>query len=287
MREESRLNFKAREHTPFDLPLVFKTGGGVIFGNSGGVTEAVLRNVIHKSASDVDEVEEFSFVRGESGIREAKVNAGGKELNIAVVHGLKNAREVIKTLRENPKKYDFVEVMACPGGCIGGAGQPVYKDPAVRRTRSKVLYDNDKTLELHKPQDNLYVQQVYDKYMEGKPGTHSAHELLHAPHFNRKRITEKPFPIYKPSKEKKLGINVCFGTGCISRGSQKLLKEILGYIEAKDYKDNVGIDASFCFEKCSRGPVVKIGSQVIEKCDIAAAKTAIDEEIKKDSPAGV
>jgi NADH-quinone oxidoreductase subunit G len=262
------------------MPLGFKTGGGVIFGNSGGVMEAVLRNVIHKSA-DVDEVEEFSFVRGENGIREAKVNAGGKDLNVAIVHGLKNAREVVRELRDNPSKYDFVEVMACPGGCIGGGGQPVYKDMSVRRCRTKVLYDNDKTLELHKPQDNPYVQQVYDKYMEGSPGTHEAHRLLHSEHFNRKRLNEKPFPIYKASKEKKLGINVCFGTSCIVRGSQKLLKEILGYIETKDYKESVEIDASFCFEKCSRGPVVRIGSQVIEKCSVESAKAAIDAEIKK------
>jgi NADH-quinone oxidoreductase subunit G len=281
MIEESGLNFKELEPSPFDMPLGFKTGGGVIFGNSGGVMEAVLRNVVHKDAS-ADEVEEFAFVRGESGIREAKVVAGGKELNVAIVHGLKNAREVVRVLRENPKKYDFVEVMACPGGCIGGAGQPVYKDMAIRRARTKVLYDSDKTMELHKPQDNPYVWQVYEKYMEGKPGTHGAHELLHAPHFNRKRLTERPFPIYKPAKEKKLGVNVCFGTGCISRGSQKLLKEILSYIGTKEeYKDNIEVDASFCFERCSKGPVVKIGSIVIEKCDVSAAKNAIDAEIEK------
>ncbi|MDR2191417.1 MAG: [FeFe] hydrogenase, group A [Endomicrobium sp.] len=280
MIEESGLNFKELELSPFDMPLGFKTGGGVIFGNSGGVTEAVLRNVIHNKSADVDEVAAFDFVRGENGIREATVNAGGKELNIAVVHGLKNAREVVRVLRENPSKYDFVEVMACPGGCIGGAGQPVYKDMSVRKRRTKVLYDNDKTLELHKPQDNPYVQRVYDKYMEGKPGTHSAHELLHAPHFNRKRLTERPFPIYKPSKEKKLEIDVCFGTACIVRGAQKLLQQILEYIAEKDYKDNVEVDASFCFEKCSKGPLVKIADTVIEKCTIEAAKAAIDEKMR-------
>lgn len=279
MIEESGLRFADLEPSAFDMPMGFKTGGGVIFGNSGGVTEAVLRNVI-QTKDGVDETEEFSFVRGEDGVRQAKVNVGGKELNIAVVHGLKNARKVIRDIKADKSKYDFVEVMACPGGCIGGAGQPVYKDLSVRKTRTKVLYENDKTLELHKPQDNPYVQKIYEQFL-GKPGSREAHELLHSKHSNKKRLQEGPFAIYTPKKEKKLNINVCFGTSCMLKGSQKLLKQILEYVETMDFKDYVGVDASFCFEKCSKGPVVRIGGQTIEKCSIELAETAIEEEIKK------
>jgi NADH-quinone oxidoreductase subunit G len=279
MIEESGLRFVDLDPSAFDMPMGFKTGGGVIFGNSGGVTEAVLRNVI-QTKDGIDETDEFAFVRGEDGIREAKVNAGGKELNIAIVHGLKNARKVVREIKMNKSKYDFVEVMACPGGCIGGAGQPVYKDLSVRKTRTKVLYENDKTLELHKPQDNPYVQKMYEQFL-GKPGSHEAHELLHSKHSNKKRLQEGPFTIYKPLKEKKLNINVCFGTSCMLKGSQKLLKQILDFVETKDFKDNVGIDASFCFEKCSKGPVVRIGAQTIEKCTVDMAEKAITEEIKK------
>ena len=279
MIEETGLRFADIEPSSFDMPMGFKTGGGVIFGNSGGVTEAVLRNVI-QTKDGIDETEEFNFVRGDEGVREAVANVGGKELKIAIVHGLKNARNLVRNIKSGKAQYDFIEVMACPGGCIGGAGQPVYKDLSVRQNRTKILYENDKTLDLHKPQDNPYLQKMYSDYL-GRPGSEKAHELLHTYHSNKKRLQEGPFTIYASKKEKKLSINVCFGTSCMLKGSQKLLKQILDYVETKDFKDNVGVDASFCFEKCSKGPVVRIGSRTIEKCTIEMAEKVINEEIKK------
>ncbi len=279
MIEETGLRFADIEPSSFDMPMGFKTGGGVIFGNSGGVTEAVLRNVI-QTKDGIDETEEFNFVRGDEGVREAVANVGGKELKIAIVHGLKNARNLVRNIKSGKAQYDFIEVMACPGGCIGGAGQPVYKDLSVRQNRTKILYENDKTLDLHKPQDNPYLQKMYSDYL-GRPGSEKAHELLHTYHSNKKRLQEGPFTIYASKKEKKLNINVCFGTSCMLKGSQKLLKQILDYVETKDFKDNVGVDASFCFEKCSKGPVVRIGSRTIEKCTIEMAEKVINEEIKK------
>lgn len=277
MIEESGLTFSTLEQSAFDMPMGFKTGGGVIFGNSGGVTEAVLRNVLAKA--DSNEVDEFSFVRGEDGIRETSVKVNGKDLKVAVVHGLGNARKVIRDIRAT-KKYDLIEVMACPGGCIGGAGQPVYKDLDVRKKRTKCLYENDKVLELHKPQDNPYVQKIYKDFLK-EPGSHEAHECLHAKHTSRKRLAENPFTIHKGIDEKHLKINVCFGTSCMLRGSQKLLKQILELVDKKGIKDTVEVQASFCFEKCSKGPVVRIGSKVITKCTVELAEKAIDEEIKK------
>ncbi|MDR1695047.1 MAG: [FeFe] hydrogenase, group A [Endomicrobium sp.] len=279
MIEESGLRFAELEPSAFDMPFGFKTGGGVIFGNSGGVTEAVLRNVAGSGNAGADEIERFDFVRGEDGIREAEVNVGGKELKIAVVYGLKNARKIVRGIKADKNKYDFIEVMACPGGCIGGAGQPVYNDMQTRKTRTKVLYENDKTLELHKPQDNPYVQKIYENFL-GKPGGSLAHEYLHSKHSHKKRLKEKPFTVYKPRKENKLNINVCFGVNCMEKGAQKLLKQILDFVGTQDYKDNVGVDASFCFEKCSKGPVVRIGNKTVEKCDIEKAEEAINEEIK-------
>ncbi|MCL2335184.1 MAG: [FeFe] hydrogenase, group A [Endomicrobia bacterium] len=280
MIEESGLRFADLDASAFDMPMGFKTGGGVIFGSSGGVTEAVLRNVISKTNDGIDETEQFSFVRGEDGIREAKVSVGGKELRIAIVHGLKNARRIVRHIKDGKSKYDFVEVMACPGGCVGGAGQPVYKDLSVRKTRAKCLYENDKTLELHKPQDNPYVQKIYEQHL-GNPGSHKAHDYLHSKFGSQKRFQEGHFTVYKPLKEKKLDITVCFGTNCMHKGSQKLLKNILDYVSDKDYKDNVEVDASFCFEKCSKGPVVRIAGLTLEKCTAEAACAAIEEEIRK------
>jgi NADH-quinone oxidoreductase subunit G len=257
------------------MPLGFKTGGGVIFGNSGGVAEAVLRNVLSKENSN--DTDEFAFIRGEEGIREANLKVGDKDLRLAVVYGLGNARKVIKQIKNKEKEYDLIEVMACPGGCIGGAGQPVYDKLEVRNKRTKCLYENDSVLELHKPQDNPYVQQVYKEIL-GAVGGKKAHEILHTFHVNRRRITEKPFLIQAATDANSVKVNVCFGTGCMLRGSQKILKSILDFVEAKKIADKVEVKASFCFERCSRGPVVSVGSTVIEQ----ATPEKVQKEIAKN-----
>ncbi|MDR3275556.1 MAG: [FeFe] hydrogenase, group A [Endomicrobium sp.] len=279
MIEEAGLCFGELEPSSFDMPLGFKTGSGIIFGNSGGVTEAVLRNVVNNKSDGIDEADQFNFVRGENGLREAKINLNGKELNIAIVYGLKNARKILRDIKVDKSRYNFVEVMACPGGCIGGAGQPVYTDLAVRNTRTKVLYENDKTMELHKSQDNLYVQKIYRDYL-GNPGSHSAHEYLHTGYKYTKRFKET-FGIYKPLKENYIKINICFGNNCIQKGSKDILKHIMSFIENSDYKDSVGIDVSICLEKCSKGPVVRVAGKTIERCTSESAEKAILEELKR------
>ena len=275
MIEESGLSFANLEQSAFDMPLGFKTGGGVIFGNSGGVAEAVLRNVLSKENSN--DTDEFAFIRGEEGIREANLKVGDKDLRLAVVYGLGNARKVIKQIKNKEKEYDLIEVMACPGGCIGGAGQPVYDKLEVRNKRTKCLYENDSVLELHKPQDNPYVQQVYKEIL-GAVGGEKAHEILHTFHTNRRRITEKPFLIQAATDANCVKVNVCFGTGCMLRGSQKILKSILDFVESKKIADKVEVKASFCFERCSRGPVVSVGSTVIEQ----ATPEKVTKEIEKN-----
>ncbi|MDR1086942.1 MAG: [FeFe] hydrogenase, group A [Endomicrobium sp.] len=273
MIEEAGLRFGDLEASAFDMPLGFKTGGGIIFGNSGGVTEAVLRNVMNANG---DESEEFNFVRGENSVREAKLKVGARELKLAVVHGLKNARKVLRDIRADKKRYDFVEVMACPGGCIGGAGQPVYSDLAVRKKRSKVLYENDKIMELHKPQDNPYVQKIYKDYLE-KPGSKKAHEYLHTSFKYRKRFKET-LEIFKSHLEKSINVDVCVGNNCLRKGSKEILKHIIG---DNKFKDNVNVEALICLEKCSNGPAVKINGKTFEHCTPDSVENAIKEELKK------
>jgi NADH-quinone oxidoreductase subunit G len=273
MIEEAGLRFGDLEASAFDMPLGFKTGGGIIFGNSGGVTEAVLRNVMN---SNGDESEVFSFVRGENGVREAKLKVGGKELKLAVVHGLKNARKVLRDIRADNKRYDFVEVMACPGGCIGGAGQPIYSDLAVRKRRSKVLYENDKIMELHKPQDNPYVQKMYKDYLE-KPGSKKAHEYLHTSYKYRKRFKET-LEIVKSASDRSVNLEVCVGNSCLKKGSKEILKRITG---GDKFKDTVNVAALVCLEHCSKGPTVKIDRQALEHCTPDSVENAIEEKLKK------
>ncbi|MDD3926404.1 MAG: [FeFe] hydrogenase, group A, partial [bacterium] len=173
MIEEAGLRFDKLEPDSLDMPLGFKTGAGVIFGNSGGVSEAVLRYAGEKVSGVRLEAVDFHAVRGEDGLREAVIVIGGVELKLAVVHGLINARKVADMVRAGECDYDLIEVMACPGGCIGGAGQPVARDADTRRRRTKGLYEADKMLQLHKSQDNPYVAECYSGIL-GEAGSDKA-----------------------------------------------------------------------------------------------------------------
>jgi len=274
MISEAGLHFNEIEPDSFDLPFGFKTGGGVIFGNSGGVTEAVLRYATEKMTGRKSEGYEFKAVRGEDGIRQTVVTVNDRELKLAIVHGLGNARKLITDIREGREHYDLVEVMACPGGCIGGAGQPIPKEQATNKKRARGLYENDKMHQLHKSQDNPYLAEIYEKYLK-EPGSHVAHALLHTHYSSRQRIRNDRSYGVSPELGKKLNITVCFGTGCFIKGSQRVLKDLSDYVRDEGLDDCVEIKASFCFEKCDRGPVIQVGEEIIEQCTFEKAKAAL------------
>ena len=278
MIEEAGLRFRDLGPESFNLPFGFKTGAGVIFGNSGGVSEAVLRYVTEKLTGEKRENYEFASVRGDNGIREVKISLGGKEVSLAVVSGLGNARDLIERIKSGESHYDLVEVMACPGGCVGGAGQPVFTDAAVRRKRTKGIYENDKMLELHKSQDNPYVAELYTTYL-GDVGGHKAHELLHTTYKSRKRIADAGMALSSSDGNHSVEVNVCFGTGCFLKGAQGLLREILEYINSNGLEDRVNVGASFCFETCGGGPVIRVGETMIEACTPEKAAQAITREV--------
>lgn len=279
MIEEAGLHFKELEPEAFDMPFGFKTGAGVIFGNSGGVSEAVLRYVTERLTGEKRDNYQFASVRGEEGIREATLRVKDREFVLAVVSGLANARKVIERIKSGEARYDLVEVMACPGGCIGGAGQPVWKDETVRKKRTKGIYENDRMLELHKSQENPYVKELYRTVL-GDVGGHKAHELLHTTYKSRKRITDEEVSLSVSDGSARLDVNVCVGTSCFLKGSQKLLHEILNYLRVNGLDRAVSVGASFCFEKCDRGPTVRVGELVIERCTPEAAISAIERQIE-------
>ncbi len=275
---EAGIQFRNLEPSSFDMPFGFKTGAGVIFGNSGGVSEAVVRYASEKLSGVRSENYEYKQVRGEAGLREAEVEIGNLVLKLAVVSGLKNAKNLIEKVKKGEAKYDVIEVMACPGGCIGGAGQPVYKEPTVRSKRTKGLYDNEKMLQLHKAQENPYVMELYKTiFGDEDTGNHKAHELLHTHYRSHKRIVKESFDINAKGKTIELEVTVCFGTSCFLKGAQKIMKDVLDYLDRNELNGKVSVKASFCFEKCGRGPVVNVGGTIIEKC---TSEKAI-EEIKK------
>ncbi|MCK7512818.1 MAG: iron hydrogenase small subunit [Desulfobacterales bacterium] len=277
MIEEAGLHFKELDPESFHLPFGFKTGAGVIFGNSGGVSEAALRYVTEKLTGEKRENYEFLSVRGEEGVREASLEVNDREFTLAVVSGLGNARRVLEKIKSGEAKYDLVEVMACPGGCIGGAGQPVSADPFVKQKRTKGIYENDRMLELHKSQENPYVTELYSNVL-GEVRGHKAHELLHTSYKNRKRISDEGIALSDSNGNGSLEVNVCFGTGCFLKGSQKLLHDVLEHIRQNDLNDMVNVSASFCFERCDRGPTIRVGEEVIERCTPQKAMEIIDRE---------
>lgn len=185
MIKEAGIKLTTIEPESLDLPMGFKTGAGVIFGNSGGVSEAVLRYLTHKNTNNRVDHPVFKETRGNSSLKELSIDFEGEEVKIAVIHGLKQAREVLDRIQKGEVYYDFIEVMSCPGGCIGGAGQPIHYDEDVRQERAKGLYNTDKMLQLHKSQDNRYIEELYKDKLEGI-GSAKAHELLHTHYIDKK-----------------------------------------------------------------------------------------------------
>ena len=282
MIEEAGLRFTKLPAESFDMPMGFKTGAGVIFGNSGGVSEAVLRYAVEKVTGRKLENPDFHAVRGEKGLRLATVNIDGLELKLAVVHGLRNARALAEQVRRGECDLDLIEVMACPGGCIGGAGQPVSRDADVRRLRTKGLYDVDKNLDLHKSQENHFVTECYQKHL-GEIGGRKAHRLLHTHYQSRRRIADETIQLGNGPADEKLKVNVCVGTSCFLKGSQTILHGLLEQVEEGHLGEQVDVCASFCFEKCAQGPTVSVGGKKIQHCTAAQAGAAIEEHLKHKS----
>ncbi|MBR6742458.1 MAG: iron hydrogenase small subunit, partial [Clostridia bacterium] len=159
-------------------PLGTGSGAGVIFGATGGVMEAALRTAYNMLTGTNPDADAFKVVRGESGIREAEVNVNGNTVRAAVVSGLANTRELLERIKSGKASYDFVEVMACPGGCAGGGGQPITDGVELAAERGEKLYMLDSANTLRFSHENPEVKALYDNHLE-KPLSHKAHELLH------------------------------------------------------------------------------------------------------------
>lgn len=162
----------------FDSPLGVGSGAGAIFGATGGVMEAALRTVYEKVTGKTLEKLEFTAVRGFEGIKEATVTINGRDIRLAVVHTLKNAHKIMEQVKKGISPYDFIEVMACPGGCIGGGGQPIGTTNAIRQKRMAALYEIDKNMPLRKSHENPEIITLYKDFL-GEPLSEKAHELLH------------------------------------------------------------------------------------------------------------
>ena len=165
----------------FDTPLGVGTGAAVIFGTTGGVMEAALRSAYFLVTGKNPDPDAFYAVRGMDGWKEAKFDVAGTEISVAVAHGLGNTRKLMDAIERGEAKYDFVEIMACPGGCAGGGGQPIHEGAELAAERGDNLRKLDKESALRFSHENPSVVKCYENYLQ-KPMSHRAHELLHTDH---------------------------------------------------------------------------------------------------------
>ena len=173
------LDLSVLPESEFDSPLGIGSGAGAIFGATGGVMEAALRTAYEIYTGQTLPRLEFEAVRNDvNAIKEATIDLNGTPLKVAIANGLKNAEEIIRRVESGEADYIFIEIMACPGGCIGGGGQPIGTNNAVRDARIKALYELDKSLPLRKSHENPEIKTIYEEFF-GEPLSHRSHELLH------------------------------------------------------------------------------------------------------------
>jgi NADH-quinone oxidoreductase subunit G len=186
MFKEAGVDLREMPNEEFDDPLGKSTGAGVIFGATGGVLEAALRTIYEEVTGQELADVNFTAVRGMIGVKEASITLNGREIRVAVASGLGNARQVLESINKGTATYDVVEIMACPGGCINGGGQPYCQDRVETiKQRMQELYTLDEQYGIRKSHKNPAIQQLYQEFL-GEPGSHKAHELLHVNHLSVK-----------------------------------------------------------------------------------------------------
>lgn len=189
----ANIDFAALEDVPFDSPLGESTGAAVIFGATGGVIEAAVRTayevITKKPLPKID----FEELRGLEGVRSATIDVDGFKLNIGIAHGLGNARKLLEQIKEGKCQFHAIEVMACPGGCIDGAGQPLHHgDEEVIKARWEAIYRADREMPIRKSHENPSIQAIYKEFL-GEPCGHKSHELLHTHYFDAQTTVEVEF----------------------------------------------------------------------------------------------
>ena len=181
----ANINFSRLPNENFDLPMGESTGAGVIFGTTGGVIEAAVRTAYELYTKKPLPKIDFHELRGMDGIRQATIDFGGFPLKIGIAHGLGNARRLLEKIESGVSEFHAIEIMSCPGGCIGGGGQPYHHgDAEILKKRQMAIYQEDGNKKIRKSHENPYIIQLYEEFL-GKPMSEKAHKLLHTQYFDR------------------------------------------------------------------------------------------------------
>ncbi|WP_243109427.1 NADH-dependent [FeFe] hydrogenase, group A6 [Anaerophilus nitritogenes] len=188
MIKEAGIDFKSLPDSEFDHPLGETTGASVIFGTTGGVIEAAMRTAYEWITGEELKEVEFTQLRGMEGIREATIKIKDQNVRIGIAHGLGNARIILEKIRDGKSPYDAIEIMACPGGCIGGGGQPFHHgNDVIVKKRQQALYEEDRNKKIRKSHENAEVLKLYKEFL-GQPYGEKAHRLLHTHYEKKDRI---------------------------------------------------------------------------------------------------
>ncbi|NHM28464.1 2Fe-2S iron-sulfur cluster binding domain-containing protein [Desulfofundulus sp. TPOSR] len=188
MIKQAGIDFAGLEDGYYDDPLGEYSGAGTIFGATGGVMEAALRTAYELMTGKTLECLEFTTVRGLEGIKEAVVPVEGLgELKVAVAHGLGNARKILDRIKDGSADYHFIEIMCCPGGCVGGGGQPLPVNDEIRMLRARALYQEDEKLRIRKSHENPSIKKLYEEFL-GRPLGEKSHQLLHTRYTARRKF---------------------------------------------------------------------------------------------------
>ena len=272
------------EPADFDLPLGFGTSAGLIFGASGGVMEAALRYAAEDLTGEKLKDINFTAVRGMDELKTASVtlNVNGKplEVKVAVVYGLAKAGEVIEKIKSGELDVHFVEVMACPGGCISGGGQPIGATRAKRAARQAGTYKSDAEAKYQKSQDNFEVAKCYEESIGGGPNSHEAHHMLHTCYVDRVPQFEARYPMMKGTAANRVTLVVEVGKGACNDCASKLVDAVMSYAKEK-YADSVDVFVAFAAEEKETFRVM-VGNQAVlvaQPEDVANVQSALDAAV--------
>ncbi len=269
-------NIDPRKITPVPVDAFFGkvSGAGIIFGASGGVAEAALRLAAERVMGKRMDSFAYEGVRGLQGVKETTITLGDSKVRLAVVSGLQNAQNLIDRMRAGDAPYDLIEVMACPGGCINGSGNPAPLLKSDTEQRLDVLYRLDQESPIRTSQDNPSVQDIYTNWL-GEPDSETSHHALHTTYKRRsmrvqdmKEVMVEPQPV--------VDVGVCIGTNCYIKGSWKLLEGLSAELRRRGLSECFRIKARFCTGQCEGGPNVAIGNKIISVNNLDQTEAFVD-----------
>ena len=277
MLKERNIDPKSVTPQPVDAFFGKVSGAGIIFGASGGVAEAALRLAAESVMGKRMESFAYEGVRGLQGVKETTVSLGDVNVRLAVVSGLQNAQALIDRIRSGDAPYDLIEVMACPGGCINGSGNPAPLLKSDTGNRLDVLYRLDSEAPIRTSQDNPSVQAIYTNWL-GKPDSETSHHALHT-HYNRRSMRVQDIKEEAFISAPVVDVGVCIGTNCYVKGSWKLLEGLSAELRKRGLSDLFRVKARFCTGQCEGGPNVVVGNKIISVENVNSAGDFIDTHL--------